>query len=82
MAVTKRLFGKNQNIFKEIGYVVIEKVENPQQWDTKRKNGEWIDQKSSKQMQITDKSQMEACLKIYSDVWGEKNSQYVCQGRI
>lgn len=60
----------------EIDYVVVEKLDNPQQWAVKMKNGEWIDKTATKRLEITDKSQIETCLRNYSDVW-RKNHEYI-----
>ncbi|AEG62044.1 DUF6449 domain-containing protein [Desulforamulus ruminis] len=62
----------------EIDYVVVEKIEDFQQWEEKRRNGEWINEKSTKRLEIRDKSQVEECLRSQTDVWGEnRNRRYI-----
>lgn len=74
----KKGYWKNARVMPEdISYVVVEKLDNPRQLDEKRETGEWIDNNGAKQIKITDKDQIEACLRNYSGVWSEKNVQYV-----
>ncbi|ABO51743.1 hypothetical protein Dred_3241 [Desulforamulus reducens MI-1] len=69
---------KNARILpEEIDYIVVEKLESTQQWEAKRRNGEWLDTKGTKRLEIKDKDQIEICLRNYSEVWDGENQDYI-----
>ena len=69
---------ENARVFPaEIDYIVVEKLENPQQWDAKSRTGEWLNKDAAKRIEIKDKNQIEACLRSYSEVWIDKHDDYV-----
>ncbi len=63
---------------KDISYALVEKVDNMDDLLQKLKNGKVkIDENSAKNLKITDKNQIEICIRSYKDEWRNKSSKYV-----
>ncbi|AWI04239.1 DUF6449 domain-containing protein [Clostridium drakei] len=63
---------------KDISYALVEKVDNMEDWLQKSKNGKVkIDENSTKNLKITDKNQIETCIRIYKDEWRNKSTKYI-----
>jgi hypothetical protein len=64
---------------KDISYVVVEKVQNSKQIEEKI-NGKLLNEKDVKKLEITDKNQIETCLRNYNHPfgkYGESNGKYI-----
>ncbi|WP_347489188.1 DUF6449 domain-containing protein [Desulfoscipio sp. XC116] len=58
----------------EISYLLVEKIENRDQWEEFRRTGHFKDEQTAddkkvKRLEIRDKSQIETCLREYGDRW-------------
>ncbi|WPC40464.1 DUF6449 domain-containing protein [Clostridium sp. JS66] len=63
---------------KDISYALVEKVDDIEDWSQKLKNGKVkIDENSAKNLKITDKNQIETCLRNYKDEQRNKSAKYI-----
>lgn len=74
----KKGYLENSRILpKDIGYAVVEKVENQQQIKEKFDKGTIIMNSNVKRLEITDKDKIETCLRIYNYHRTDRSAKYI-----
>lgn len=62
---------------KDIDYILVEEIESKKEWQARNRNGLYINMNSPKLMKITDKNEIEECLRNSGERWSEREGKYI-----
>lgn len=62
---------------KDIEYILIEKVDDKNEWQARNRNGLYVNTKNPNLMKITDKVQIEECLRNTGERWNREDGKFI-----